>query len=105
MNVIYAFGSIFSRHPAILNRERNGMTTTALGNSFARKAATELDQIVVEELVENEIPSYIIASILLRFYENSMNFYQKKNSSFGKLRYFYQFLKFVILHFFYVLVS
>jgi len=75
MNAIYAIGSIYSRHPAIVNGECNYTPTRAtnLGKSFARITAEELNQVMIKDLNEDELPNYMIASILLCIYENGMN--------------------------------
>jgi len=80
MNAIYAFGSIYSRHPVILNGETSRtITTTTLGNSFARVASKQLREVVIDDLDDNERPNYIIACILLSIYQMGMNFDQKRD--------------------------
>jgi len=84
MYAIYAFGSIYSRHPVVLNGESSTKTTTTtLGNSFARMAAKELRKIVIEDLDDNERPSYIIASYLISTYQMGMKFDQKASNYSG----------------------
>jgi len=86
MNAIYAIGSVYSKHPVIVNGggdSTNPLSTANIGNSFAGIAAKELHQIVFEDLDENETPSFLIASILLHFYENSMNLVRKTKDCSG----------------------
>jgi len=89
MNVIYAMGSVFSRHPAIVKDISNITTaTTTLGNSLARIAATELRQISIEDLDDNERPGFIIATLLVCVYENSMNIDNRFNNPSSTSRHF-----------------
>ena len=75
MNAIYAMGSVFSRHPAIVKREIDiTRATTTLGNNFARMAGKQLGAIFIDDLDDIERPSYIIAGILLTTYQLGMNF-------------------------------
>jgi len=86
MNAIYAVGSIFSRHPIILNGDSNTkMTAATLGKRFARMAGKELREIKIEDLNDNDTASYIIASILLCSFENGMDFDKNANNSYGTL--------------------